>query len=323
MILRIARAALFAAVPAELLLVVLLASGVSPPRPLLAAAEVAVVAVLLLELAVACRLFGAERRGGATRRTALRAAYRRLVPEQVRRILGFELKGMISLGLWVARRRHGVPPGAIAVSYSRLQTPAMMLFLFAMVVELVAVEILLRAIGAPASLRAAFFVVDAYSIMIVLAVVAACVTRPHVVSADEVRVRYGAFFDLRVPRARIAAVRGVRNTGERGKVQVAGDRLAVAVSCRTNLTLELTEPVTAVRPLGRRCEVRTIRFFADDPDTVLAALRPTDGTRPVRGGRLTPPGPADPTAATGTPTSTGTPVSTTITRVGQGQAGVR
>ncbi|MFK4042547.1 hypothetical protein ACI2LC_42695 [Nonomuraea wenchangensis] len=271
---RVARAALFAVLPAELVLAVLLVSGVSLPLPVVAVAEVVVVAVLVLEAVTAYRLFGAARQAGADRWTAVRAAYERLVPEQVRRIVGFDLKGMISLALWVARRRHGVPAGATAVSYSRAQTLTMVIFLGAMVVELVGAEVLLRAFGATAGLRAVVLVADAYAVLIVLAVIAACVTRPHVVSGDEVRIRYGAFFDLRVPRERIARVRHVRNYNESGTVKVDGDRLAVAVASQTNLILELTEPVTAVRPLGSRAEVRTIRLFADDPTAALAVLRP-------------------------------------------------
>jgi len=249
-------------------------SGLPLPRPLIAAAEAAVIAVLILEAVAAYRLFRAERRGGANRRAALRATYAQLVPEQVRRIMGFDLKGMISLALWVARRPHGVPPGATAVSYSRAQTSTMMMFLFAMVVELVGAEILLRRFGAPAGLRTVILVVDGYTILVVLAVIAACITRPHVISADEVRIRYGAFFDLRVPREQIAKVRHVRNLNEKGMVKVADDRLSVAVSSQTNLIIELTEPITAVRPLGRRVEARTIRLFADDPRAAINALQP-------------------------------------------------
>lgn len=210
----------------------------------------------------------------------LRAAYDRLVPEKVRRILGFDLKGMVSLALWAARRRDGVPPGATAVSYSGGQTSTMLTFLFAMVVELVGIEVLLRGIGAPAMLRTAFLVVDLYSILIVLAIIAACVTRPHVVSADALRVRYGAFFDLRVPRELIASVRQVRNFDESGMVKVQDGQAAVAVSSQTTVVVELTEPVTVVRPLGRRAQARTIRFFADDPAAAVEALRTAGNPRP-------------------------------------------
>ena len=76
--LRIARAALFAVLPAELLLAILLVSGVSLPVPVIVVAELAVVSVFVLEAVTAYRLFRAERRGGASRRAALLATFRSL-----------------------------------------------------------------------------------------------------------------------------------------------------------------------------------------------------------------------------------------------------
>ncbi|HEY3501629.1 MAG TPA: hypothetical protein VGN37_02445 [Actinocatenispora sp.] len=202
-----------------------------------------------------------------------RAAVRRAVPLPVRRLVGFEAKGTASIALWLTGRRHGVPPGAVAVGYSKAQTALQVTFLVLSVAELVAMELLLRTFGAPSGVRVPLLVVDAYGVVIGLAVVAGCVTRPHVVSAEEVRVRYGAFFDLRVPRARVVAVRRVRNLNEHGTVRVADGTLVVAVAAQTNIALELAAPVPVVRPLGRRAEATRIRFWADDPDAALAALR--------------------------------------------------
>ncbi|MGC9670742.1 hypothetical protein ACNTMW_29870 [Planosporangium sp. 12N6] len=270
--LRAARAALLTMVPAELLLRLLPVSGVPLPGPLVAVANVAALALLAVQAVVGYRQFRDQRRGGAGRGTALRAVYGQFVPEPVRRIMGFDLKGMVSLVLWATRRRHGVPSDATAVSYSGAQSSTMVVFLVLAVAELVAVEAVLRAIGAPAGLRTVLLLVDGYGILIMLSIIAACITRPHVVSADEVRIRYGAFFDLRVPREQIAEVRRIRNYNESGAVKVNDERLAVAVSAQTNVLLELTGPVTVVRPLGRRCQVRTIRFFADDPAAAINAL---------------------------------------------------
>ncbi|MET7423420.1 hypothetical protein [Dactylosporangium sp. NPDC005555] len=270
--LRTARAALFAAVPAELLLVVLLVAGVRPPAPLVAAVEILVVAVLLLELVTVLGLYTRERRSGSSRRAAVRAAWETLVPVQVRRIMGFDAKGMMSLLLWLARRRHGVPPGAVPVPYFGAQAPALVVFVGAMVVELVVVEIVLRSLGAPLAVRAVLLALDGYSILLALAIIASCVTRPHVISDAEVRIRSGAFFDLRIPRSQIAAVRRIRAYDEKGTVRVDGDTVTIAVSSQANLRLELTSPVTAVRPLGATCEVGTVRCFADDPERFLDAF---------------------------------------------------
>ncbi|MEU5884933.1 hypothetical protein [Spirillospora sp. NPDC047279] len=281
---RLARAILYTVVPLEVIFLILLASGVRPPPTVLLITEFLVAAAFLFELAVAARLYLAARRTGATARAALRSVMHDLVPVRVRRIIGFDTKGLVSLALWVARRRHGVPDGATAVSYSRAETTTKMVFLFAMVVELFAVEILLRALGVPAPVRTVVLVLDAYSILIVLAVIAACVTRPHVITADEVRIRYGAFFDLRVPRAQIAGVRQVTDYNESKIFNVEDDRLGIAVASQTNIVLDLTEPITATRPLGGLTEATTVRFFADAPASALAALNSTP-PRPVRTAR--------------------------------------
>ncbi|GAA5084075.1 hypothetical protein HNP84_003760 [Thermocatellispora tengchongensis] len=274
--LRVARAALYTAIPGELVLAVLLISGVEIPEPILIAAEAVVLAVLALEGAVFWRLYRAERRTGANRRAALRQAVRRLVPVQVRQIMGFDTKGLVSLVLWAARRRHGVPPGATAVPYAREQTPMLLVMIFLMVVELVAVEILLRAWDVPDPIRLAFLVLDGYSVLAALAMHASCVTRPHVITRDELRIRYGAFLDARIPRALIATARPARNLNETGTITVRDGRLSVAISHQTNLAIELTAPVTITRPLGRQAEITRIHLHVDDPKAALAALTQGD-----------------------------------------------
>lgn len=191
----------------------------------------------------------------------------------LRRIAGFDAAGMVSLALWVARRRHGVPPGALAASYSRAQTTTMVLLLGIMALELVVVEVVLRAFGVPEWIRLPILFLDAYGLLIGLAVVAACITRPHVVTGEELRIRYGAFFDLRVPRELIASVRTVRSFNESGMIAVDGERLTVVVASQVNVVVELSEPVTAVRPLGAEVRVSAVRFFADEPGPLVAALR--------------------------------------------------
>jgi hypothetical protein len=195
-------------------------------------------------------------------------------PELVRRIVAFDVKGMRSVGLWVLRRRDGVPPGATEVTYSRAQSTTMVIMLAMMAVETVAVDLLLQAMDVVGWLRVLVLVLDVYGVLIGLAVVAACVTRPHVVTAGELRVRYGAFLDVHIPRELISSVRVVRGYNESGLISVADDRLTVAVSSQVNVVVTLSEPITIVRPMGRTAEVGVVRFFADAPAVVQSALRP-------------------------------------------------
>ncbi|MBT2212058.1 hypothetical protein [Actinomadura sp. NEAU-AAG7] len=269
---RLARAALFIVVPAEAVALILPASGVRPPESVVAVAEAAVSVLFVVEAAVAVRLWRAHRRTGLSRRAALRTAYEELVPLKVRRIIGFDTKGMVSLALFAARREHGVPDGAKAVSYHREQNMLMLMFMFAMVVEAVACEFLLRGVGAPAPLRNAVLAVDLYGILIGLAIAASGVTRPHVISEDEVRVRWGGFVDLRIPRDLIISAHRVRNFNEDKHFLLHDGTFALATGSQTNIVIQLSEPISVTRPLGGRDRARTIRFFADEPDEALHAL---------------------------------------------------
>lgn len=215
------------------------------------------------------------------------------------RLLVFDLKGVVSLALWAGRRRHGVPPGARPVTYSRGQTLMLTVALVLATAELGAVELLLQGLGAPAAVRVALLVLDAYAALLVLTLIAAGVTRPHVVTDQEVRVRYGVFFDVTVPRHLIVGARRAQRQ-ERRPITVDADQLAVSVLGQTNLVLELGEPVTAVRPLGRPAVIRTLRLYADDP-TGAVRLLTGDGPTTVpywrRGSGS--PDPARPSASTG------------------------
>jgi hypothetical protein len=43
------------------------------------------------------------------------------------------------------------------------------------------------------------------------------------------------------------------------------------------VVVELREPVRVVRPLGGRADVRTVRFFADDPSVLMDARSTVPG----------------------------------------------
>ncbi|TQM71704.1 hypothetical protein FHX41_5477 [Actinomadura hallensis] len=205
----------------------------------------------------------------------------------VRRILAFDRRGLASLVLFAMRRRDGVPPGAVAVSYAGGQTAMQVALLGVATVEVVGVEFLLRGLGAPEGLRVAFLMGGLFSVLFVCTVITGCITRPHVLTDGELRIRYGVFFDLRIPREAISSMRVVRDFDEAGTITVEDGALAVAVASQTNVVVELHETITAVRPLGRREEVRTVRFFADDPSAV---VRGSGGgrlsRRRLRGGRI-------------------------------------
>ncbi|MGW7330715.1 hypothetical protein ACWGIU_19385 [Streptomyces sp. NPDC054840] len=268
---RAARIAVTAVVPAELVLVVCLAAGLRLPGRVLVATEALLAGVLLLEASVLHGLYAAERARGAGRRAARRAAGRAVVPVQVRRLVLHELRATASLGRWVVGGRHGVRPGDLAAAYTGPQTALMYGMLFVSVTETVALALL---IPWPAVHRVVL-VLDVYGILLVLALHAACVTRPHVIRPDgSLRIRYGALFDLAVPPDAVAEVRVDRRYPEGRLVTLSeGGVLDLVVGSQTSVTLDLNRPLRFTRPLGATGEARTVRFHADDPRALVTALR--------------------------------------------------
>ncbi|RSN03384.1 hypothetical protein DMH25_22955 [Streptomyces sp. WAC 01325] len=175
-----------------------------------------------------------------------------------------ELRLLASIGLWVARRRHPTGEGA-AFGYSRGQGPMMLGFGFVIVIESIMMSVLLR--NHPAVQRA-WFTVDVYTLVLIVGMHAASVVRPHVLDDDVLRARRAAHVDLRIPLEKIArARRELRTTHERTEGE-----LNLAIGSQTTVTLELTEPVAHFTFLGRRQDVRLVRFHADDADGLVKAI---------------------------------------------------
>lgn len=179
-------------------------------------------------------------------------------------LLRHELRLVVSLWLWVARRRHGLGDGT-GFGYSRGQGTMMLGFGFVIVIESIVMSVLLR--NHPAVQRA-WFMVDMYTLLVIVGMHAASVVRPHVLDAGVLRVRRAAHVDLRIPLEKIAQMRReLRTTHER-----ADGELNLAIGAQTTVTLELTEPVAHFTFLGRRRDIRLVRFHADDADSLVKAV---------------------------------------------------
>lgn len=262
------RGVAFAVLPAEMLLAMCLAGGARIPVAVLAVAEVAVVLLLAAEVSAYLLL----RRRGLTGREALAE----LVPVPVLRLVGHELRLMSSLVLWVARRRDGVGPDERAFGHARDQAALMYGFTFVCAVETVVVAVLFRNLPA---VHTVLLVVDVYTVLFVLGLQAASVTRPHVLSADTLRLRRAGHVDLRIPLDRIASVRYEPRFAHEKQDEV----LDLEIAGQTSVTLELSEPVTYTGLLGRGRPVRTVRAHADDASAFAKALREAvGGERPEK-----------------------------------------
>ncbi|MDN3296338.1 hypothetical protein QWM81_20170 [Streptomyces ficellus] len=231
----------YAVLAAECVLLVCLLAGARVPTGVVVVAEVLVVALLVWRR-------------------------ERLLPEPVARLVGHELRLLTSLVRWVARRPHGVGPGARAFGHARDQAAYMYGFAFVCAVETVGMSYLLAAWPV---VHGVVLVLDVYTVLFVLGLHAASVTRPHVLSGEALRVRRGGHVDVLIPLERIAAVRHELLFSHPKEDGV----LNVAVASQTSVTIELAEPVTAAGLLGRRYPVCAVRCHADDARGLVVALR--------------------------------------------------
>ncbi|MEU6139063.1 hypothetical protein ABZ848_01735 [Streptomyces sp. NPDC047081] len=189
-------------------------------------------------------------------------------------LLRHELRLLASLLMWLTRRTHGVGGGR-GFGYARGQGAVMFGFAFVCVVETVTMSVLLR--GYPA-LHRVVLVLDAYTVVFIVALHAASVVRPHVLDAGSLRIRRAVHVDLRIPLHQIGTVRReLRTTHDRVEGQ-----LDVPVGSQTAITLELTAPVTHFTFLGRRRDdIRLVRFHADDADTLVHEIRALTRARSI------------------------------------------
>ncbi|MGW0463932.1 hypothetical protein ACWDX6_01480 [Streptomyces sp. NPDC003027] len=157
--------------------------------------------------------------------------------------------------------------GGRAFSHARDQAALMYGFAFVCLVETVGMSYLLADLPA---VHAVVLVLDVYTVLFVLGLHAASVTRPHVLTSGALRLRQAAHVDLTIPPATIAAVRHeLRFTHEK-----ADGELNLAVGSQTSVTIQLTEPVDVPRLLGGARPIHTVRCHADDARALVQALVP-------------------------------------------------
>ncbi|MFM9451699.1 hypothetical protein [Streptomyces europaeiscabiei] len=184
----------------------------------------------------------------------------------VRSLVRHELLLLGSVLRWIARRPHGLGEGGRAFGYARGQGAMMFGFGFVCVVETVTMSVALH--GFPL-VHQVFLVLDLYTILIVVGLHAASVTRPHVLAGTTLRLRRFATVDLCVPLTAVASVRReLRTTHDK-----RDGELNMEVGSQTTVTVELDEPVAYLTFFGRRREVRLVRFHADESDQLVRLLR--------------------------------------------------
>ncbi|MGW6463617.1 hypothetical protein [Streptomyces rubiginosohelvolus] len=242
---------------AQLVLLACLIGGVPIPDAVLLGGKLLLLVLIGTEAYFWLRL----RRHGLSRQEALK----QLAPEAVLRFVTHELRIMASLLRWFGRRPHGVNGADAVFTHGRDQAAMMYGLTFACVIETVVVSFLLA--NWPL-IHSIFLVVDVYTVLFVVGMHAASVTRPHVLADGTLRIRQAAHVDFLVPLSQIASIRR-----ETLFTHVKKDNeLNMPIGSQTSITLELTEPLNVPKFLGAPRPVQLIRLHADDPKSLYDAV---------------------------------------------------
>ncbi len=267
----------------------LLRAGIVDGHGALLAGALLEAAILLLagrQLLAAWRAYRRERAAGLDVWGALEDGLAILMPRPIARLAVLEPKLWYCLIRWAARRR----PGPATFGYARraLIGPVLLLALLTLPAELLAVELL-----APwAWLRVALGIGSAYSLCWLAGFYASLQVLPHHMGEEQLRLRFGAFAEGRVPYGQIAGiVPERRNTpGGRDGLQApsTGSIAYLGTGGRTDLTLQLRTPLALHGLRGETVPVRTICLAVDDAATMAGALARRTGLTPVPAAAVVP-----------------------------------
>jgi hypothetical protein len=210
-----------------------------------------------------------RRRGPGT--LELQAALATVLPRPIARIISLEPLVFVCLWRWIRGRR---PTGPDAFPYAR-RSPLGALTIVVLLtapVEILMIELLLpwdwlRWLLLLGSLYATVWLAGLYASLQVL---------PHQAVEAGLLVRYGLFNRALVPWDALARITPQRGTppkaGDGLQVDAAGNRAWLAVGGRTDLLLELGEPLAIERLRGATPPVLALHIAADDPDALARAV---------------------------------------------------
>ena len=202
--------------------------------------------------------------GGADMLERLRQVAREILPARaVSEAVAFEM-ALIYFSLFSWRRRPHVPSGTRAFTYHR--TSGYGALGFAFLVMTLAEAIPVHLLVAHWSPRGAwlFTILAAYGLLWFLADYRAARLRPVLLNEEDLTIRSGLRWTVRIPRSHIVAIH------KKGPKSEAFLRAALPVT--TPLWIELAEPVTAQGPYGRLKQARWISLNVDDAKAFREAL---------------------------------------------------
>lgn len=193
------------------------------------------------------------------------------------RLLVIELRIYDSIFRAIARK-PAIPRGASGFTYHRPTLTILIIFIVLSAVEIPIIDLIVHQWPA---VRIFFLVLGIWGLTWMIGLLCAFFTRPHTVGPEGIRVRESLELDVPLSWHDIASVERRRTVDEPKSPRIlradATTTLAIRMQDETNIEVVLERP-TPVRlpgraPKGGTHEIDVVRFWVDDPDAYLQAVR--------------------------------------------------
>jgi hypothetical protein len=189
----------------------------------------------------------------------------------LRRFVAFEVMMWRSLYRWMLRRPPTRDPGAATFGYSKATSPIVWTFIVVNAIEVPAIHLILPW----ERVRGIVDFAGVYGLIWMFGLLASRVVNPHVLDDRGIVVRGGGALKFAVGWDAVAAVKASRRTLPKSRtVQVeetpGGVVLSVTVLSQTNVDVVLRQPTVVTLPDGTDHTITELRFFADDPGSLVA-----------------------------------------------------
>lgn len=193
----------------------------------------------------------------------------------LRRVVAYEVAMWRGLYRWITRRPLDLAPGDVAFGHTSPVKPIFVVFIVLSAIEIPIVDLVISRLVPWPQVRHAVLFAGVYGLVWMIGLLAMLVTSPHVVGGAGLRLRNGSWLDVTIPWDAVASVRHrYRTLPSSRAVQVervdgrvilnlgAGNQTSVDVTLRRPLTL----PIRKAPPEP----VNEVRFYADDPTSLVA-----------------------------------------------------
>lgn len=181
-------------------------------------------------------------------------------------VVRYEIAMYVALLRWIFRR-PAVPRGSRRITYHKLVTPVLALWIFASAAEVP----LFHVITPWATVRIVLLAVSVWGLVWMLGYFASLRVYPHLVSDTALTVRSGALTRIELPWDAVESVKQSRRDIEGRSARVEDETLLLPINGQANVLVTLRSERDLRLP-RRTVSARKIALWADDPKDLLAAV---------------------------------------------------